>query len=95
MPALLLIEDDPEVRILLCGQLRDARYALDCVGTRGEAEACLARKPYDALVVDASLPDGSGLELARERATQGVRSLVIAGHPDAMMELDAAGGRIS
>jgi two-component system OmpR family response regulator len=91
VPALLLIEDDAEVRNLLCGQLRDARYTVDCVATRSEAEACLARKPYDALVVDALLPDGSGLELARDHATQGVRALVITGHPDAMMALNAAG----
>jgi DNA-binding response OmpR family regulator len=84
VPALLLIEDDAEVCSLLCSQLRDARYTVDCVATRSEAEACLARRPYDALVVDALLPGGSELELARDRATQGVRALVITGKRDGL-----------
>ena len=88
-PRLLLVEDDAEVRAVLIIALRTAGFAIDGVGTRAEGEACLVNRAYDALILDALLPDGSGIDMAREWGARGFKALVITGSPDAMSALEA------
>jgi PAS domain S-box-containing protein len=62
----LLIEDNPaDARLLreLIGEVRDAPFALDHVGTLEEGLRCLAEEnKFDLVLVDLSLPDSLGLE---------------------------------
>jgi DNA-binding response OmpR family regulator len=83
---ILLIEDDAMVgRALKAGLAQDG-HAADWVRTAGDAHSAWIAPsqqmvPYDAVIVDLGLPDGSGIDLirqARERACQGVVLVVTA-----------------
>jgi DNA-binding response OmpR family regulator len=88
---LLLVEDDREVRTVLADVLRRAGYTVEEAGTRSESDGLLGSQPYDLVVLDARLPDGSAIAIAEDRARQGRPTLVITGYPDAMHQLVGAG----
>jgi two-component system OmpR family response regulator len=67
---LLLLEDDDILGEVLCLQLRAAGHRVDRCSSLAQTEA-LRGEPYDALLVDWMLPDGSGLEWLRSRRTRG------------------------
>lgn len=61
---LLLIEDDPGLGAGLLEYLQADGHVVDWTRCLGDAEA-LRREPFDALLVDWQLPDGSGLDWVR------------------------------
>lgn len=66
---LLCVDPDAEERAATVAALQEAGFAVTAAGTLDEARAALDERP-DGLVIEASLPDGEGLELvaaARER----------------------------
>ncbi len=67
---LLLIEDDPTLGEGLRDYLRADGHRVDWC-ERLAATVVLADEPYDALLVDWQLPDGSGLEWLRTRRARG------------------------
>lgn len=61
---LLLVEDNPADARLLQEHLREVHspaFELTWVDSLGEAESALAEKTFDALLLDLSLPDSSGM----------------------------------
>lgn len=58
---LLVVEDEIELAGLLAGQLRDAGFYCDCVGSIKQAKDALRAGDYDLLLLDRRLPDGDGL----------------------------------
>ena len=79
---ILLIEDDAMVgRALKAGMGQDG-YAADWVPTASAAHAAwLAPSselvPYDAVIVDLGLPDGSGIDLIRKARARGTKAAII------------------
>jgi two-component system response regulator QseB len=79
---ILLVEDDPMVgRALKAGMTQDG-HAADWVQTASAAQSAwlsLSNEldPYDAVIVDLGLPDGSGTELIRRARARGARSLIL------------------
>ncbi len=67
---LLLLEDDDILGDGLRAFLRAEGHQVDWCRTLGDAEA-LRGEPYDALLVDWQLPDGSGLDWLRGRRARG------------------------
>lgn len=63
---MLVVEDEEGLASALRIGLGREGYAVDLAGTRTEAVAKLAVSAYDVLLLDVSLPDGSGLALARD-----------------------------
>lgn len=63
---LLIVEDDVPLRDLVGEHLEAAGYTLDAVGRADEALAALRLSQYDLLLLDLSLPDGSGEHLLAE-----------------------------
>jgi two-component system, OmpR family, response regulator len=61
MMRILVVEDEIELARLLAGQLRDAGFECDCVGSTKEAKDALREGYYDLLLLDRRLPDGDGL----------------------------------
>ncbi len=80
MPRILLVEDDVDVRPLLEHILLDAEFAVTAVETEANALALLDKQPFDLVVTDVNLPDGSGLKVADRAKELGVRALVFTGH---------------
>ena len=60
MSTILLLEDDFSLITGLSFALEKAGYALDTAQTLHEADALWADGKYDLLILDVSLPDGSG-----------------------------------
>lgn len=66
MARLLLLEDDQSLIDGLVYALTKEGFALDVAMTVREARAQLAAQAYDLLLLDQTLPDGSGLVLCEE-----------------------------
>jgi DNA-binding response OmpR family regulator len=62
---LLLIDDDTRLTTLVTDYLRRNGLEVDTAGTLAAGRECLAKTPYDALLLDLMLPDGDGLDLTR------------------------------
>ena len=74
---ILVIEDDPKLAELLARSLREQAYAVDVAGDGETALVNAAVTPYDALVLDVTLPGRSGLEVCRELRARGSRVPVL------------------
>ncbi len=77
----LLVEDDRELRLILCEALRVEGYQVHSAASLAEAQALLrhAPQPIDLLLLDLGLPDGEGETLLAQlrRAQQTTPVLVI------------------
>jgi len=68
----LVVDDHPETRQLLCRNLEGASHGVKAVGTCGDAEAAIRSGRFDVVVLDVMLPDGSGVDLCRRIREQHV-----------------------
>jgi len=91
----LLVDDDPRLRTLLQDELEDEGYqvstAADAAGAWDQLNHC---SPPDLLVLDWSLPDGSGPEVCQRMREAGITLpvLMLTGHDDVtdrVLALDA------
>lgn len=73
---LLLLEDDPSLGEALKDYLATDGHVVDWCQRLGEAIA-LRNEPYDALLVDWQLPDGSGLDWVRSIRRDGNHTPVV------------------
>jgi two-component system, OmpR family, KDP operon response regulator KdpE len=62
----LVVDDEPQILRGLRVVLRNAGYQVDVAATKAEALDALAARPPDAMVLDLVLPDGTGIEVARD-----------------------------
>ncbi len=67
---LLVVEDDRQLAELLEEQLRLSGHAVDVAPDLRTARSLLADHDFDLVVLDRSLPDGDGLELAEDLARE-------------------------
>src|SRR5258708_7880026 len=79
MARILLVEDDPDVRPLLVHLLLEHRYHVTTAETVLAATALLNSQPFDLVICDVNLPDGSGLTVADRAKNAGVKVLVMTG----------------
>lgn len=76
-PPILLIEDDTSLRESLGGFLADHGYRTLAASTAGHGwETLRAQRPWLCLL-DLNLPDGSGLDVLRKIAQEGLNTRVI------------------
>lgn len=71
MAKILLVEDDEALGNTLKERLAKEGYSVSHSGTKAQARAVWAaaksgKAPFDLIVLDVGLPDGSGLDLARD-----------------------------
>ena len=89
-PCVLLVEDDP----VSAGFLVDALTALPVravlAGTLADAIALASRHPFDLLLLDANLPDGSGMVLLQRLRQHGLHAVALAHTADTDPGLHAA-----
>ncbi|MEW5738633.1 MAG: response regulator transcription factor [Myxococcota bacterium] len=77
MPAVLIVEDDANLRLALEDNLRDEGYAVHVAATVKAAREALTQAPPDVVVLDLMLPDGDGYSLCRELRAKGLPSRVL------------------
>jgi CheY-like chemotaxis protein len=80
-PAILLVEDNADSAEALSLALRLQGYDVRLAGSVAEAREA-AREPFDVLVSDLALPDGSGLDLVGELRGRGgsVPAIALSGY---------------
>lgn len=67
----LIVEDDAVLRDVLTRSLSQTGHRVDAAATCAEAESFWSLQPYDAVVLDLNLPDGSGLTALKNARRRG------------------------
>jgi two-component system, OmpR family, phosphate regulon response regulator OmpR len=62
----LVVDDDHRIRELLVNYLHNNGYRVTAAGDTASARSAMRGLSFDVLILDVMLPDGSGLDLARE-----------------------------
>jgi DNA-binding response OmpR family regulator len=82
---ILLIEDDSRLAAMVSEYLGGSGYRVTAVASGKQGLERLEREPYDALVLDLSLPDMDGLDVCRQlRAHWELPVLMLTARGDAM-----------
>lgn len=66
MKRIFFVEDDASLRSGLTFALEKQGYAVTAAATRAEAESLWRANAFDLVILDVSLPDGSGYDLCRK-----------------------------
>lgn len=66
MPRILVIDDEPGLRMLYAAELEDEGYEVVSAGNCGEAAATLESQQIDLVVLDIQIKQESGLEMLQE-----------------------------
>ena len=74
---ILLIEDDDVLRNVMCATLTEAGHRVDEASSLADARILWRVQPFDAVLLDLNLPDGSGLLVLREARSRGDRTPVL------------------
>lgn len=95
MKRLLLLEDDLSLINGLSFAVKKQGYEIDVARTTREADAMWTEERYDLLILDVSLPDGSGFEFCRKvRQTSKIPIMFLTAadeETDMIMGLDIGG----
>ena len=62
-PAILVVDDEPDIRELLAMTIRRMGFDAFCAESLGGARRMLERRHFDFCLTDMKLPDGTGLQL--------------------------------
>ena len=65
-PRVILLDDDAEIRQLVCNYLEQYQMLCKGVASKAELERMLALESFDLLLLDVMLPDGDGLRICRD-----------------------------
>src|SRR5262245_3770979 len=71
-PLILVVDDEPDIRIVLKKILEHLNYAVEEAGTGGEALTKAMEQRPDAILIDQQLPDVAGYEVHRHLVQLGV-----------------------
>lgn len=74
---ILVVDDEPSILSTLKKALSLEGYSVDVAGGVKLAEERLAKRSYDVLLLDVSLPDGNGVELLERLRKAGSDAIVI------------------
>ena len=80
-PSVLIVDDDVGFVRAAAEIARSASYDVTVAGTLEQAVARLERSTFDLVLLDLSLPDGSGLDLIAHCDIARTQMVVITGHP--------------
>jgi DNA-binding response OmpR family regulator len=73
----LIVEDEHELAAVIARVLDRSGFAVDVASTTAEALRLQTARDYDVLVLDRTLPDGSGDELCRRVVGSGASAKVL------------------
>ena len=90
MQKILLLEDDAALGRGICLALENSAVQIRLCDMLAQGRAALENEPFDLLILDVNLPDGSGLELLREmRRTSTVPIILLTAND---LEMDIVAG---
>lgn len=69
----LLVDDEPQILEAVQAYLEREGYRVETGGTAGDALSSLARNRPDLMILDVTLPDGSGFDILRRAGASGDR----------------------
>ncbi|HOM12580.1 MAG TPA: response regulator [Rubrivivax sp.] len=82
-PHVLVLDDDPAIRQLVCDYLADNELRATAVASGKEFDAVMARETIDLAVLDVRLPGEDGLQIARRlRESSALPILMLTGRAD-------------
>jgi len=76
-PIILVVEDDPESRVLLEKLLKNESFDVVAVGDGEEALSALDHQRFDVVLSDVRMPNLNGLELLRAMSKKGIATPVV------------------
>lgn len=85
----LVVEDEEAIRDAFESLLEDLDFKCLCVGNLEQARARIASQNFDLLILDKNLPDGNGLELAKEMAESDCATIICSGFANLSSTLEA------
>ena len=74
---ILIVEDDLVIRNLLQGIFQRHKLPVTLADNLAQAQTCLAKEPFDLMMLDLRLPDGDGLKFLEQVNTLPERPLVV------------------
>src|SRR5258708_16087867 len=80
MARILLVDDDLDVCLVMEHALIDGGYEVEATGRVLAAFVLLGSHPYELVVTDVRLPDGSGMEVADRAREKGIPTLIVTGY---------------
>ena len=82
---ILVVDDDPKIRRMLCGYLEDEGYRATGAENGQVMRELLARERFDLVILDLVMPGEDGLSLARDlRAQSKLPIIMVTGKGDAV-----------
>jgi two-component system KDP operon response regulator KdpE len=82
-PAILLVEDDAQIRRVVATTLEAHGFAVHGVERGGVGLEWATAHPPDLVILDLNLPDGDGLDLIPELRSRGAREILVLSARDA------------
>jgi DNA-binding NtrC family response regulator len=80
MARILLVDDDVDLRFMMEHILIDAGYRVDATGSMSGAIELLESQPYDLVVADGKLPDGTGFDVADVAGKLSTKTVILTGY---------------
>lgn len=77
MPSLLIVEDEPQMRLGLTDNLEYEGYEVDFAEDGDEGLRKILENRYDVILLDVMLPKQSGLDVCKKAREQGIQSPII------------------
>ncbi len=71
--SILVVDDEPQILEVVGAYLEREGYEVEAAGTVGEALAAIERRRPNLMILDVTLPDGSGLDVLRLASKSGPR----------------------
>lgn len=95
MVKILLIDDDPDVRLLMSATLQRQGYEVETASGRTEALQIMEREKPSIILMDVLLSGADGREFCRElktdEATRHIPVIMFSGHPGAALKFESYG----
>jgi DNA-binding response OmpR family regulator len=80
----LIVDNDPSTGELIADVLRDMGYTATIASTLADGIALADARRPDLVIIDPTLRDGDGRELARRAQSQGARLVITSARHDAL-----------
>ena len=90
MANILVIDDEPKMTSLICGQLEDAGHKVTTTTQPKEALALIAKHSFDIVITDLSMPEISGMEILEKAMTkEGAKVVMMTAYGSAETAVEA------